>query len=157
MEQIFEAQIINNNQVGHRDLIFGIAGLFANREFDSYYFSIAIEPNDTIQDLRNALATLFSYWITEAKQLPDNHSIFLPIDFSDQYTGCLKVVSCGPILQLTYGYSEREGFTVNPLDPGDYSTSVTDFKDTENKTIEVLKSDFLSSLKEMIDRLQNGR
>ena len=157
MQQILKAQVIDNNQGGHKDLQFAIVGLLEDREFDSYYLSIAIEPNDTLQDIRKALATLFSYWLTETKKSIDGETIYLPIDFSDQYTGCLRVVSFGSILKLTYGYSKREGFSVNPLDPGDYCKSVTDFEDTINKTIDVPKSEFLISLKEVIDQLQNGR
>jgi len=45
--------------------------------------------------------------------LDDGQNIYLPIDFSDQYTGCLKVEKNSD-LNLTYGNSRREGWNVDP-------------------------------------------
>ena len=156
MEHILQVQIIDNDRGGHKDLIFSIVGLVDKLEFDTYHFAIEIEPYENFQDIRNALATLLTYWLTETQNAKEGLPVYLPIDFSDQYTGCLKVLKQGDKLLLNYGFSNREGYSVNPLDPGNYCNIITDFEDTVDKTIEVFKADFINSIKLQVDKLKNA-
>jgi hypothetical protein len=60
---------------------------------------------------------------------------YLPFDFSEQYTGCLKVVKVhNSSYRISYGYSLLvEGWNVDPLDPDDYTERVTDFQTTTDE------------------------
>ncbi len=156
MADILQVDIMDNKKGGHDDLIFSIEGLVDKLILDTYYFIIEIEPYETLQDIKNAVGQLLTYWLTEIQNVDEGKQIYLPIDFSDQYTGCLKVLKQGESIQLTYGFSDREGYSINPLSPGDYSTTITDFKDTQNKTIEVTSDDFMNSVRHQIDRLVNA-
>ena len=152
---MLQIEIIDNNKGGREDLIFSVDGLFDSLTPGTYYFMIQIEPYEDIQDIRNALATLLNYWLTEIQDAKQELKIFLPIDFSDQYTGCLEVIKTDQNLKLRYAFSERGGYTINPTKPGDFSKPVTDFEDTANKTLEVYKAEFLTSIKNQIEKLTN--
>lgn len=156
MENILEIEILDNDKGGHDDLIFTIRGLVDKLKFDTYYFLIQISPCENFQDIRNAVVKLLSYWLMQLKNIKDEKPIYLPIDFSDQYTGCLRVVKKDENVQLTYGCSMVEGFSINPLNPGNYYDMITDFEDTENKTVTVSYPAFLTSVKTQIEYLENG-
>jgi hypothetical protein len=94
-----------------------------------------------------------TYWRDEIQSTKDGQKLHFPIDFSDQYSGCVEVVQRGGNLLLRDGYTERGGWNINPLDPGDYSKTVADFKDTENITIEVSKADFIKAIESQITKL----
>ena len=149
---MLQVEIIDNDQGGHEDLLVNIDGLI-NKVFDTYYFAIAIEPFENLQDIKNAVTKLLMYWREEIQSAKDGQKLHLPIDFSDQYSGCIEAAQKGENLQLRYGYTERGGWNINPIDPGDYSKTVTDFEDTENIIIEVSKADFLNEIVRQIRKL----
>ena len=117
MSLIIDIEVIPNDEGGHRDLAFEIPGLIDDELFDTYYFILAIEPVNSFQEVKNAVSSLLGKWLEKVHPLKQEHTVYLPIDFSDQYTGCLKVQHQGK-LKLTYGYSLREGHSTNPLKIG---------------------------------------
>lgn len=151
---MLQIEIIDNDKGGHDDLLVTIDSLI-NEVFDTYYFALAIEPYESLQDIKNAVAQLLTYWTKEIQSAKEGQRIHLPIDFSDQYTGCIEVVQKGEDLQLRYGYSEKEGWNINPLNPDDYSKTVYDFEDTENRTVELSKPDFLTAIERQIEKLKS--
>lgn len=150
---MFQIEIIENGKGGHDDLIVNIEGL-VNKVLDTYYFKIGIEQLEGLQDIKNDVAKLLLYWKEEILTVKDGKKIHLPIDFSDQYCGCVEVLRSGKNLQLKYGYIEaRAGWNICPSDPGDFSKTIADFKDTENITFEVYKTDFLTAIESQITKL----
>jgi len=148
MAEIISIEIIDNDMGGHRDLLFSIPDLVEDRAFDTYYFALAAEKTEEPDDIEKAVAQLIQFWIDKAMEMKNDEIIYLPIDFSDQYTGCLRVYKQGEQLVLTYGYSMVEGFSINPLNPEDYYKDITDFKATSKKQISVDHSIFVSALNE---------
>jgi hypothetical protein len=154
MTEILTIDIIDNDKGGHNDLLFSIPDLIGNEEFDTYYFCLAAEPLETIDDKKNAVSQLIQFWHNKVSESKNGETIFLPIDFSDQYTGCLKVQNQDGQLTLTYGLSRREGYAVDPLNPENYYKEITDFEADSEKQLKVDKSIFISTLDKQIRKLK---
>lgn len=86
--------------------------------------------------------------------MENGKTIYLPIDFSDQYTGCLKVAKQNDLI-LTYGFSGREGWSIDPINPTEYYESITDFKSANEKSLTVKQSEFEKCLTELIEKLKS--
>jgi len=153
MTNLIYLEIIENEGNGHEDLVFEIPELVKQQKFDTYYFSLAIEPKSGIEEIKSALAVLISSWNQKQMGLENGQVIYLPIDFSDQYTGCLKVEKNND-LKLTYGYSKREGWSVNPINPSEYYESITDFEPENGKSLTVKQTEFKNCLTEIIEKLK---
>jgi len=101
---------------------------------DSYYFAIDhtfMPSREDGQKVRIVLTVLLERWIEAITSSPTGHTVFLPYDFSDQYTGCIQCERVTDTdLHLTLGYSKREGWAVMPSNPGDYFQTVSDFTGT---------------------------
>jgi hypothetical protein len=117
-------------------------------------FCIAVEPVNTIADIKNAVSQLMKFWNKKVLEIKNGETIFLPIDFSDQYTGCLKVFNQDMQLILTYGYSRREGYSVDPLTPENYYNEITDFEAESEKYLTIDKSTFIYTLEKQILKLK---
>ncbi len=153
MTNLLEIEILDNDQGGHKDLLFNIPDLTGPLKFDTYYFALAIEPNNGLSKIKQAIGQLINFWNQKIKKLENGNTIYLPIDFSDQYTGCLKVEK-NKNLKLTYGHSRREGWKVNPINPYDYFNSINDFKSDFKKSITVNEDDFSNCLRNIIVELE---
>jgi hypothetical protein len=154
MADLLTLDIIDNGQGGHKDLLFCIPDLIDDKVFDTYYFYLAVEPVETIDDIKKAVSRLLQFWHNKVSESKNGETIFLPIDFSDEYTGYLKVCHQDDQLVLTYGFSRREGFTVNPLNPEDYYKQITDFEAVPEKNLIVSQSVFISTLDKQIRKLK---
>lgn len=154
MPEILTIDVVDNERGGHNDLLFSIPDLIGDKEFDTYYFCLAVEPVETIDDIKNAVSQLIQFWYNKVLESKNGETIFLPIDFCDQYTGCLKVQNQGGKLVLTYGFSRREGYAVNPLNPENYHKEITDFEADSEKHLTVDYSIFVSTLDKQIRKLK---
>lgn len=153
MIELISIDVIKNDDGGHKDIIFSVPDLIIDGVFDTYYFGIFIEPIESFQDIRNAIAELINFWKTKILACEIGEVVYLPIDFSDQYTGCLKVEKLGEEIKLNYGYSLREGYSVNPISPEDYYKEIDDFKLTSEETLIVSQNRFTSDLEKNIIKL----
>lgn len=154
MTEILTIDIIDNDKGGHNDLLFSIPDLIGDKEFDTYYFCLAVEPVETIDDIKNAVSQLIQFWHNKVSESKNGETIFLQIDFSDQYTGCLKVQNQDGQLVLTFGFSRREGYAVDPLNPENYYKEITDFEADSEKQLTVDQSIFISTLDKQIRKLK---
>jgi hypothetical protein len=153
MTSLIKIELIDNDQNGHEDLLFEIPGLVGQKKFDTYYFALAIEPKNGLSEIQKAVSHLIESWKQEINRLKYGQSIYLPIDFSDQYTGCIKLEKHDK-LNLTYGYSMREGWSVDPINPTDYYTSVNDFKSEVDKSLVVEQNELENCLNKLIVNLK---
>ncbi|WP_418510811.1 hypothetical protein [Corallibacter sp.] len=154
MSNLLNIEIIENDKGGHEDLIFEIPELISEQIFNTYYFALAIEPKSGIKEIKNAVAELIASWNKKQAEMENGQIIYLPIDFSDQYTGCLRVKKKND-LNLIYGFSRREGWSVDPINPTEYYESISDF-DTENdKSLTVNQSEFEKCLTELTKKLKS--
>ena len=154
MTDLINIEILNKS--GHDDLKFSIYDLTADLTFDTYYFWLAIEPLEEFRDLKCCIAGFLQKWLTEISAMQSGQTKYFPIDISDQYTGCLKVNKQEDEVEISYGFSNREGYTININNPADYFDSITDFRSDIPKTLTVKQTDFISSLKFQIDKLINS-
>jgi hypothetical protein len=154
MKPLINIEIIENDKGGHEDLLFEIPELISLQRFDTYYFALAIEPKSGIKEIKNAVAELIASWNKKQTEMENGQVIYLPIDFSDQYTGCLKVEKKND-LNLTYGFSRREGWSVDPINPTEYYESITDFDTEIEKSITVNQSEFEKCLTKLVGKLKS--
>lgn len=157
MPDLINVDIIENNKGGHEDLLFSIPNLIEDQIFDTYYFYLAVEPAETIDHIKYAVSNLIQFWRNKISGIKKDETIFLPIDFSDQYTGCLNVRKQDEKLVLIYGYSNREGYAVDPLNPENYYKEITDFEADSENIIIVEQSVFILALEKQINKLRSGR
>ena len=58
MADLLTLDVIDNGQGGHRDLLFCIPDLIDDKKFDTYYFYLAVDPVETIGDIKKAVSRL---------------------------------------------------------------------------------------------------
>lgn len=147
----------SDNGTGHEDLILEINQINLRVVADTYYFRIIddFEPStDDDSRIKHAVAALLGYWMKKLAALNISEYCYLPFDFSDQYTGCLKVVKVQEnAFRISYGYSLLvEGWNVDPLDPDDYTERVTDFQATTEE-IEIQSNAFVGMITPIYEQL----
>jgi len=86
----------------------------------------------------------------------DGASVFLPLDLSDEYTGCLRCTRKQDALEITPGWSHIAGYQVSPGNPVDYFSSVEDFDPGHGWVQQWTVADFVAKIDESIAAL-DGR
>lgn len=140
---------------GHDDLKFSIKDLTADLIFDTYYFRLSIKEYEDIKSLKVFVANFLQKWLLEIAVMKTGQDRYFPIDISDQYTGCIKVTKYGDNLEILYGFSNKEGYTINLSNPTDHFSRITDFRSDIPKKLRVKQTDFISSMQTQIDKLLN--
>ena len=153
MNDIINIEI--RNKSGHDDLKFCVRNLTGELTFDTYYFGLAIEPFEDISDLKKSVANFLNKWVNHINLMQNGHAKYFPIDFSDQYTGCLRVVKQEDEIEISYGTSNKEGWFVDINNPESYFDSITDFH-SDTETLLIKKVDFIKSIQNQINLLTNG-
>ncbi len=140
-----------DNQTNHDDLIFTFNGETKRR--DSYYFALDrnIDPeNEDVDKIRKVLKRLLEQWLEYAEGAEPDDVLFLPYDFSDQYTGCLRCEVQDTSVSLTDGYLSREAWSVFPSDIRDFVREKSYFTVTNKNRAVMPKWQFVQELKENI-------
>lgn len=94
----------------HDDLILKVGD--QTYRCDSYY--LAIEESST----GAVFEALLGQWLSSLEELADGCTCFWPYDFSDQYTGWLRVERFGADVMLQVGWSHLEGWSLLPSSYG---------------------------------------
>lgn len=152
---IIQIEKLENNEGGHHDLLFKIPGLVETKFFDTYYFALAIEPRDGAEEIKHAIGELMLYWKNKLVESKEGEAIYLPIDFSDQYIGCVRAIHQNNTFTLSYGYTLIEGFAISPINPGDFYKNVEDFKVDDESQLIVNQSELISTLEKLILQFKN--
>ncbi len=82
-----------DNKTGHKDLILSFAGRVW--VCDSYYLVIDSKLSPDQEDankIRLVLRKLLEQWLSAVESIPADGSVYLPYDFSDQYTAWLRCI-----------------------------------------------------------------
>jgi hypothetical protein len=140
-----------DNRTSHEDIHLCLDGY--SRVADSYYLALDsfMDPEDeSVDKTRRVFARLLNLWVEALGQATREQPAYLPYDFSDQYTGCLRCRPDGEALEVTAGWSRREGYCVSPSDPGDYFFGLTDFNPDLSSTTRLRREEFLRQLDESI-------
>ena len=99
-----------DNNTGHNDVVFLFAGQTSS--CDSYYFALdgALMPErQDVHKIRLVLRRLVEQWLTAVENIPEGGAVYLPYDFSDQYTGWLRCARSGNRVNVCQGWSPIEG------------------------------------------------
>ncbi|WP_128546996.1 hypothetical protein [Larkinella soli] len=91
----------------HSDLHISVPELNIYTDADTYFFAddpgiLPAEPSE--EKVKAGLFHLLENWIKSVQSLHEGNTAFLPFDFSDQYTGALKVSRRGNELTVQYGW-----------------------------------------------------
>ncbi|MFI8454519.1 hypothetical protein [Kitasatospora sp. NPDC085464] len=114
---------------------------------DSYY--LAIDESPTMgADIASGLVRLLDQWLEQLERLPvAGGPVFLPFDFSDQYTGWLRVsgVSGGRVV-VEAGWSGVAGWSFHPSDIAGTAAGLGDFEPITNTGVECELTDLVPTV-----------
>ncbi len=113
------------NGTDHNDLILRL-GTWANRS-DSYYYVLdhaaAHEPDPVA-----AIRAMLMAWRAAVEACADGDVVWLPHDFSDQYSGWLRCLRRGDTCEVVDGWASVEGWAFYPSDFVDALGRLDDFR-----------------------------
>lgn len=134
---------------GHRDLQVIFPNMKMNEKFDTYYFHLEGEGNNTCY--KQLIIKLLESWKEAIQSLNNSRPIYLPIDFSDEYVGCFKVLKNENFLTLTYGYLDAPGYGTFPSHPTELIHSPKPFSSNNDyPSTKVSATEFVQSINENI-------
>ena len=102
-----------------------------SRAGECYY--LGLQPNGEYIDFRPVEGTiqLLRAWIRLLADLPDGRQLFLPFDFSDEYTRWLTLQRECRHVTIVFGWATVEGWSISPLDLSQYAYSLPEFMPDE--------------------------
>jgi hypothetical protein len=115
---------------GHDDLMLYLNGK-PEGPFDTYYLALD-ETFDRealgAEAVRAVLRRLLEQWVDALGAAEDGDVLFLPYDFWDEGIGVLRCRMRGKEVEVTPGWTSREGWAIVPSDVSGLIHSVEDFK-----------------------------
>ncbi len=101
------------------------------RAGESYY--LGLQPNSENAEFRPASGTLqlVNEWIRLLSDLPDGLQLFLPFDFSDEFTRWVTLHRTGRMAEVTFGWATIEGWAISPADLSTYAYGLPGFTPDE--------------------------
>jgi hypothetical protein len=144
----------DNNSL-HNDLFLH----FENQviECDSYYFALDknIEPDkENAAKIKTVIKELLNQWKLYVSRAKSGEIVYLPFDFSDKYTGCLKCEFQSDCVLLTIGYLQFEGWLFFPSDISTYVKSNKLFIKSKDSIAKLKRSEFLNQIKQNIELIK---
>lgn len=110
---------------------------------ECYYLSLTESSGDTGEGaaasqsaLQCGLRGLLQEWIRQLQSLEDGGLMWLPFDFSDEYTRWLAVQRSGDEASLVFGWAPVEGWAINPQDLGELPRQLEGFVPDEPLVVE---------------------
>jgi hypothetical protein len=140
-----------DNERRHDDLHMWIEGYL--RTMDSYYLALdsaLLAGDESADKVRRVLIRLLQRWVEALARATPTRTVYLPFDFSDEYTGCLQCRPYGDFIEIVPGTSNREGWKLWPSDPGDYFFGITDFHHDAQAPVRLPSAEFLRRIQESI-------
>src|SRR5579872_6698507 len=118
-----------DNNTGHDDLVLRFGG--QSWVCDSYYLALDQEllpEQEGAEKIKAVLRRLLEQWLVAVESMPDGSTVFLPYDFSDQYTGWLQCRRSGAEVAVSRGWAEVEGWSFMPSVIGVYLSQLPGFR-----------------------------
>ena len=120
---------------------------------DSYYLALDREllpEKEDAEKVKVVLRRLLELWLEAIQSmLSEGDTVFLPYDFSDQYTGWLSCQLSGSDVLVSRGWANVEGYSIYPSKVGEHISNLSGFHldgPTVRATIEELVAAVRSSL-----------
>jgi hypothetical protein len=102
-----------------------------SRAGESYYLGLqGISENPEFRPIEGT-AQLLKEWIRLLVDLPDGQLLFLPFDFSDEFTRWLTLHRECQDVTIVFGWSTIEGWSISPKDLSAYAHSLPGFMPDE--------------------------
>lgn len=141
--------LFEDNRTGHDDLVLRFGG--QSYVCDTYYLALdskLLPESEYTNHVRVVLQKIFEQWLSVVENLQDGGSVYLPYDFSDQYTGWLCCSRSGNTASVCRGWATVEGWSISPSAVGQYMTLLPEFR-PDGPTVQV-------PIKELIEAIQNS-
>lgn len=102
-----------------------------SRAGESYY--LGLQPHSENHEFRPIEGTiqLVGEWIRLLTDLKDGQQLFLPFDFSDEYTRWLTILREGRDVTIVFGWATVEGWSISPRDLSQYAHGLPNFMPDE--------------------------
>jgi hypothetical protein len=106
------------------------------RPGDSYY--LGIDPRSPDHDCtpQTGLQRMLGAWLQALLAAADGELIYLPFDFSDEYTRWIACQRDGDQLLVVFGWAEVEGWAISPSDFSEYQKDLPGFSPDEPLTVQ---------------------
>jgi len=141
--------LFEDNRTGHDDLVLRFSGqLYV---CDTYYLALDSELLREYEDAGKigvVLRRLLEQWLTTVENVEDDGTVYLPYDFSDQYTGWLCCFRSGNTASVCRGWATVEGWSISPSAVGQYMTLLPGFR-PDGPTVQV-------PIEELIEAIHNS-
>ena len=101
-----------------------------SRVGECYYLGLTDSATGTepgAETVRAGLRQLLSGWLVLLQRLSDGQQVFLPFDFSDEYTRWISVRRSGADAEVVFGWAAVEGWAISLQDFSELSCSLTGF------------------------------
>lgn len=102
-----------------------------SRDGDSYYLGLNTHSPDHNCSAQTGLIRLLTAWIRSLCELKDGGLIYLPFDFSDEYTRWLACQRVSQEIMVVFGWAAVEGWAISPSDFSEYLYQVPEFSPDE--------------------------
>jgi hypothetical protein len=142
---LFDVRLSLNGS-NHNDVVIRLG----DREVvgDSYYLSLdnAFRPGEQGDEkVQELFARLLASCAARVEDLQDGECAYLPLDFQDEWLGCLRCLRQGGEFALALGELDVNGYAVLPSEPAEVFSSSCGFR-TSGDDIHVQREVFLSRL-----------
>ena len=94
---------------------------------ESYYLGLHTDSEDCATHPVEGTTQLVSEWIRLLTELKDGAQLFLPFDFSDEYTRWLTLHRDGRDVTIVFGWATIEGWSIPTKDLSLYAHGVPGF------------------------------
>ncbi len=119
--QIMEVSLTDSEQ-------FSIRVGEEQRSGELYYLGIDPQADDHDCSAEAGLRNLISGWIAELISADDGCILYLPFDFSDEFTRWLACEKTGSEVTCVFGMAEVEGWSFSPSDFSGLARSLQGFQ-----------------------------
>ena len=137
-----------DNDTAHDDLVLRFAG--QSWVCDAYYLALdqgLFPEREDADKVRAVLLRLLERWLSAAENVIDGGTVYLPYDFSDQYTGWLRCQRSGGVADVCRGWAEVEGWSFFPSAVGEYLTQLPGFR-PDGPAVQVPLTELVQSIRE---------
>jgi len=95
------------------------------------------------------LRKLLEQWLSAVEIFADGNTVYLPYDFSDQYTAWLRCIRSDIVVEVCRGWAEKEGWAIAPSAIGEYLTQLPGFQPL-GPTVLVSYNELLDAIRNML-------
>ncbi|HAV32876.1 MAG: hypothetical protein ACK5A1_21835 [Planctomyces sp.] len=90
-----------------------------------------VVPQAVENSVQSGLRQLLKGWLQLLQQLSDGGQVYLPFDFSDEYTRWVSVRREGVQVELVFGWAPVEGWAISVQDFSEVACGLTGFSPDE--------------------------